>query len=472
MKLIKNILGVLASNIITIIAGIFVSFLLPKMLSIEGYGLYKKFTLYSNYLGVCSIGIIDGIVLRYGGNDYNQLEKEKLRSYFSWYMIAIGFFSLILIIAAVLPLFVAEEYRFIVLMLAAYLVTMNVTGYFQQISQITQRFKEYSLRKILQSLSTVLIITPLFISFCLGNDVSYESYVVLLMVVNYALTLWYVHTYKDIVFGERDTLKDTWRDVIDLCRKGFPLLFANLCSTLILSLDRQFVSVLFTTEEYATYAFAYSMLSIVTVATSAISTVIYPLLKRMNISTLKENYSTMMGVVICLVFAICIGYFPLCIFIEWFLPKYVESLVIFRIILPGIAVTSAITVIMHNYYKVFDKTLDYFKKSLVILLLSVIFNYIAFKLAGTRESISVASIVTMLIWYFISGRQLEKEIFYNKTRINTVYMLLMMATFYASTFWFKSYYIGCVAYLAAFVVLTLFFQRKHIKAFVSIAKRG
>lgn len=469
MKLIKNVLGVLASNIITIIAGIFVSFLLPKMLSIEGYGLYKKFTLYSNYLGICSMGIIDGIVLRYGGNDYDHLEKEKLRSYFSWYMIAIGAFALI--IAVFLPFFVAEEYCFIVLMLAVYLIAMNITGYFQQISQITQRFREYSLRKILQSLSTVLIITPLFISFCQGNDVSYKSYVVLLMVVNYALTLWYVYTYRDIVFGERKPLKNTWQEIIELCQKGFPLLFANLCSTLILSLDRQFVSILFTTEEYATYAFAYSMLSMVTVATSAISTVIFPMMKRMSISSLKENYSTMLGIVVCIVFAICIGYFPLCIFIEWFLPKYAESLVIFRIILPGIAVTSAITVIMHNYYKVFDKTLDYFKKSVIILLISGLFNYVAFKLAGTREAISIASIMTMLIWYFMAGRKLEKEFFCKKNSINTVYMLLMMVVFYVCTFWIVSYYIGCAVYLAAFIVITLFFQSNHIRAFVSVRKR-
>ena len=63
---------------------------------------------------------------------------------------------------------------------------------------------------------------------------------------------------------------------------GMPLLLANLCSTFLISLDRQFVSMLFTTEEYAVYAFAYSMLSLITVATSAVATVLYPVFKRMD----------------------------------------------------------------------------------------------------------------------------------------------------------------------------------------------
>ena len=140
-----------------------------------------------------------------------------------------------------------------------------------------------------------------------------------------------------------------------LLKIGFPLLFANLCATLILTLDRQFVNILFDTSTYAVYAFAYNMLSLVTVATSAIATVLYPTLKRSTKESMVENYPRLIALMLLLVFAANAVYFPLCWFVKWFLPKYNDSLVIFRIIFPGLAISSAVTVVMHNYYKVLGK---------------------------------------------------------------------------------------------------------------------
>ena len=87
MKVLKNIINVISSNIVTIASGIAVSFLLPKIISLSDYGFYKTFTLYFGYLGVLSLGVIDGIVLRYGEKDYTELDREKFRSYFIWYFI-------------------------------------------------------------------------------------------------------------------------------------------------------------------------------------------------------------------------------------------------------------------------------------------------------------------------------------------------------------------------------------------------
>lgn len=65
-KNIKSVSQVILSNLTTIVSGVLVGFLLPKIMSVESYGWYKTFTLYSSYLGFFGLGIIDGIVLKYG----------------------------------------------------------------------------------------------------------------------------------------------------------------------------------------------------------------------------------------------------------------------------------------------------------------------------------------------------------------------------------------------------------------------
>lgn len=454
MRALKNILRVVASNITTIISGVIVSFLLPKIISVSDYGFYKIFTLYFNYLGVLSLGIIDGIVLKYGEKDYEELDRQRFRSYFAWYSILHIAMTAIILVTV---LFINSlDYKFLILILGANLLPANITGYFQQISQITQRFKEYSARKILQSISNIIIVLlMLFLYKSNAEMVTYRLYLVCLFFVNLVLSVWYMITYRDIIFGRKEKFTTTFKEVVFLVKQGFPLLLSNLCSTLLLSLDRQFVSVLFSTEEYATYAFAYSILSLVTVATSAIAMVIYPIFKRTDMGMLKENYRNINMILLVFLFGVMLIYFPMGYFIEWFLPQYTYSISIFRIILPGLVISSSITVVMHNYYKVFGKTAEFFRKSILALIVSFAFNLIAFQTFKTREAISIASIFALLLWYAYARFGLRKICGGNQK--DTVYMLLMCLAFYICTMidvlWLSGIIYLCIYILMSIVLL-------------------
>ena len=245
---------------------------------------------------------------------------------------------------------------------------------------------------------------------------------------------------------------------------GFPLMIANLSSALILSIDRQFVNVLFDTDTYAVYAFAYNMLALITTALSAISTVLYPMMKRSDENELKANYSKLIEIVLIVVFSCLLVYFPLCWFVNWFLPKYSESLVIFRIILPGLAISSATTIIMHNYYKTFGKNVQFFIKSLMILILSGVANYIAYSIFKTTISISIASIIVMAIWYFVIEEYFIRA-FKIKWIKNVLYLVIMAVGFYLITMW-NVWWASMLVYLAGLIIVTYLFYYKDLNLFL------
>lgn len=459
MRTLKNILQVIISNVSTILCGVLVGFVIPKILTVGDYGMYKIFMLYANYLGILSLGIIDGIVLKYGGYDYEQLDKKKFRGYFAWYTLLTFGFCLLFVAASA---FVNNvEYRHILVALGLYLVAVNVLGYYQQISQITQRFREYSNIKLIQSLLNSAIVLVFLFIHVRGGAVTYMQYTVVFVLMNIALALWYVISYREIVFGKRESLASCAGEVFGLARKGFPLLVANLCSLLILSLDRQFVSVLFTKEQYATYAFAYSMLALVTVATSAVSTVLYPLLKRQNAEDLVAGYEHYVGAVIAFVGLGAVVFFPLAWFIRWFLPNYTESIVIFRIILPGLGFSSAISVVVQNYFKVYDRSNAFFGISVVILIISFVFNYIAWMIFKSRESISVASIITITIWFIVANGYIQRQ-HRDYRALNLVYGLLQMGLFYGATC-IDNLLVSSALYVAGSAAVTYICQRSTLK---------
>ena len=275
----KSIIGVTISNAILIISGIIVGFVIPRILSIDGYGYYKTFTLYSTYLSLCHLGIIDGIVLEYGSNDYEELDRAHFRSVFCWYCLVNLLFTIILL--AIACFYTEINAAYIVAYLGMNVVAINILGYFQQISQITQRFKEYSARRIIQGIANVLVVIILYFLMRRSNSyVDYKEYIFLIVAENYLLSVWYIVTYRDIVFGKREKLRESFRCILHYIRTGAPLLVSNMCATMVLTLDRQFVNILFDVSTYAIYSFAYNMLSLVTVATSAVSTVLYPSMKR------------------------------------------------------------------------------------------------------------------------------------------------------------------------------------------------
>ena len=456
---IKSIAAVSFSNIIGILTGVIVGFCVPKILSVNDYGWLKVFSLYITYVGFFNLGLIDGIVLKYGGFDYEELDKKLFRNYFRWYILIHVFFLVLLSIVAV---FIHDaNYSVIVFSVGVYAILANILGYFQQISQITQRFKEYTLRKIIYSGLKLMIVGILAVCSLAKIGASYQLYLLLFLLSETVIAIWYIKTYKEIVFGESLPIKGTKSGIIMLSKTGFPLLFANLCSTLILAMDRQFVSVLFTTEVYAKYAFAYQMLALVTVAMSAVSTVLYPTLKRTTAETMKKTYGTLVIVILVFVFAANTLYFPLCFFINWFLPRYVESLPVFRIIFPGLAISTCVTVIMHNYYKALGYTLKYFVKSIVVLCVSCIANLVAYLIFRSVYSISIASIITMIFWYILIEQLFVKEYGYSRWK-NLLFILLMMTEFYLCTNLVNKW-IAMIVYISVFLMTTCLFYRSTIK---------
>ena len=462
-KAFSDIFRVTVSNILKLASGVLVGFLLPKIIGVTDYGYYKTFTLYVTYIGLFHLGINDGIYLYFGGKEYEELNKPKFRTYF-FILVSIEIAISFLII--LISIFVLDgELKFIFISLSIFLIFNNITAYYQYISQATRRFTELSFRNVIQSIFIAIgVLACAFFYYKLGFHITYRHFTVIYIIIFGFLMIWYIYTYREISFGEKVVLKEGFNDIKEFIKLGLPLMISNLCSSLILNLDRQFVSTLYNTDTYAIYAFAYNMLALITTATSAIAVVLYPNLKRMDESTLRKNMDRLIQAVMIIVYCGLVVYFPLCKFVLWFLPQYAESLFIFRIIFPGLAISSSITIVIHNYYKTIGQNLLFFKQSLIVLLISGIFNYIAYRLFDTTAAISWASIIVMVFWFFVSESYFIKR-FSIPWKRTSIYMIIMMLSFYVITY-FDNLVVAFIVYIIAFVVITYVLLNKTIKSFL------
>lgn len=457
---IKYILKVSISNICSLIAGVLIGFLIPKIMGLEDYANYKIYSLYVTYLAFLSLGFGDGIYLKYSGIDKDKLDKTELNAQLRKYyaQLAIGF--LITVLAA---FFVNEKYKFIIFALAFTILSSQITAVHQSLSLLTSSFGEYSLRIVIKSILSVVLVFILFGLYKYkGCDVQYQYFVVGTLMIEYVTAFWYVWTYREFNFCKNSKsyiCKTPYKSILAI---GFPLLLSNMAASIFLNLDRQFVSVLFKASDYAVYAFAYNMMTLITTMTSAISLVVFPTMKKAKIVNIKAFLNKYMGVFsLFMLLSLCL-YFPLCIFIPFFLPKYIQALEIFRIVLPGIMFSSTVSVLLINMYKIENRMMSYLIRTLISIGISALLNYIAFKMFHSYYAISWASIISLFVWYLMT-----LMFFVRKYRVkwlrSTITMLLGCLIFYVTTSCFdKRYIFSGVIYIVLILIVGILFWGKTI----------
>ncbi len=460
-KFTKNILIVTISNVIRLVAGMAIGLVIPKFLSKADYGYYKTYTLYVTYISLFTLGLIDGIYLKYGGQSYDELDKAKFRCYTRALFYLEAVMSVIIFLLSFF-LFKGQP-KIIFVSIAANLVAQQLLTYFAQVSQLSSKFSILSIFNLLWSIATIIGVGIL----CLIPNANYISYIIIVVSTNYLLLIFYMITYRSIIFGKSEKIWSNKDTIIGLMKLGMPLLIANLVSTLILSCDRIFGERIFDKEVFASYSFAYSLFSIANTFITAISMVLYPILKNMKEGSLKSNYNRAMALMLMIVFTGLAMYFPLYAFIEWYLDIYVDALIIFRIILPGLAMSSCISVVMQNYYKVANKNLSFFIKSVIVLGISVGANFGIMFLCKDPRYLSGASVITLAIWYFLTEFFFIKEYKINTLK-NTSFLLLATAAFYLIS-WIPNLWIGFAVYVLCMGgMMFLYYHSLIIKLFRQI----
>lgn len=449
----KSIAHVALSRGVSLLSSVAVGLLLPKILSVDGYGFFKIYTLYVTYTSLLHFGFADGILLRFAGKDYDSLDRPQLRAFTRFFLIFQFAISAVMSVSGV---FVPDsDYSFIITMLGINMMIINLTTYYQFLSQATQRFAEYSARNFISAVLKIVVVLTLFLGERAGwFEVPYQLYVIILNIIDGALLMWYICTYRNITFGGGARIASLKKEILSVFKQGIVLTVAYQVSHLILALDRQFVSVLFPTETYAYYSFAYNLVTMISTMISSLAIVLLPMLKKATKEFVSKHFSTVMTAVAVLVGASAVCFFPLVAFIGWFLPEYVGSVDYLKIVLPSLMYNACISVVMFTFCKVLDENFVFFRNGCVILAVGFTTNTAAYLLFKTPESISYASIITMAIWFLIEGRHIGAHVGAGVMK-PFVYLTLLVCGFLATTLLIESVWLGALVYIVYYLALTL-----------------
>ncbi|MGL4992296.1 MAG: oligosaccharide flippase family protein [Sarcina sp.] len=403
-KNVKDVGYTLTANILNFIMGFVTGFLIPKFMGIDDYAYLKLFTFYTTYIGLTHFGFLDGIYIKYGAYEYEDLPKEKFRGYFKFLI----FIQVIEAIILSVVLYNISDSGFkISFFVILNMVILNVTTLFTFIHQITRRFKIFSVNTILSKFIYIVGCSVLL----LLNITQYMPFIILQTLVNIIILLIYVNKNKEIFYGASENIFKNLKEYWKITKIGFLVMMGNFMTILILGIDRLFVDKFWGLEEFAIYSFAYTLISLFYIFSNSIATVIYPFLARVKKRELSDSYGILRRLITLTMGVSLIGYFAIKVIVSNFLPKYTSSLGILCFLVPTVIYSAQINILISNFYKVLKHTRAYTKNNLYSICVSICLNVIAVIYIEDVVGIAIATLISFIWWVIYSD-------FYFKRTLN------------------------------------------------------
>lgn len=461
----KNAFMVISSNLLTLLVSLFMGFVIPKYLSVDDYAYYHIYQLYIAYAGFFHLGLVNGIYLKYGHLDVDELPVNDFRKYSrAMFILQLGMAVLLL---AILFLRFPEDrdigiaYAFTIINIPL----MNIKWFYSSINQFTKRFVIDSTVTYMQNVLQCVMVAVVII-FSLYDYLVLLVAVTLINLICMIVVMAQNKQFVNIFAISRETTASD-KSVGSLIKGGFFFMLSEFVAIIILGIDSIFVQNLFTLTDFAMYSFAVSIISVMYTLISTVSNLIYPYLVRVDDEKYATYYTLMSDVLTFVSLMAMLAFYVAKFIVVHWLDKYEPSLYIASVLFGTVIFRTLIMLVCGNYFKVLKMTKEYTKNNLFSIVLAFGLDLLAYLIFKDCNYIAYASLLAFIIWYIVTDfvfiKRLEIDI---KTCLNryiciTICLVLFYALFRVSDI------MAFIIYMIAAAVICAVCFRKHIREIIN-----
>jgi O-antigen/teichoic acid export membrane protein len=386
------------------------AFVLPRFLSVEDYGYYRLFLLYGGFAGILHLGFLDGLLLRWAARPVPRLRNELSSSLLFLTLEQVAVLApVILAVAFLLP----GIYLWITLAVSAYAVLWNWATLGQCALQGLKLFTHLSFFIILGPFLILIAAVALHLT----HRLNLQSLILTCLAANLvaAASLW--------LFVRR-RVPDSRRASRNVLSRGFTyiglgwsLVCANLLALVALTLDKLVLSRVSPIRDFAIYSFATNALALTYNMILSLARVLFPYLSDgIPVAVRIRAYFTGERILLLIWAAGLATYFPIAWLIARWLPRYVESLPIIRILMLATGFTASIHVLHSSYFRVVRKQGRFLIGALSGVASAALFLAIGAR-TGQLTHFAWAMVGATLTWWLVNEFLLRDVLNHNSRRI-------------------------------------------------------
>ena len=333
-----------SANLLALVANGILTFLLPRWLTIEGYGYYRIFILYGGFVGLLHFGLIEGALIRWAARPQSRLRADLASSAV---FLLLGH-AVLLTPTVVVVVDLYPSRRWLAIALAFYAVVWNWSMLGQYALQSAKRFSLLSMVTVANP--TLLLVSILLLQRWGRLTISSLIAAFVLSVGVSGACGWFAlrHELNMASLCRRRV----WMSAMFHVRLGSGVLLANVFTGLTIALDRIVVSSTFPIRDFAIYAFAANALAVVNTIILSVARVAFPYLSDgISPETRVRAYEWGEAGLVGLWAISLTGYFSLYWLITRLLPNYIPSLPVLRLLMLGTGLTAIIHILQCNFFR-------------------------------------------------------------------------------------------------------------------------
>ena len=349
-KIAKNMMLSVLAQAVSVLVGFVLNLIVPKFIPESDYSLWQSYLLYSQYLGVLHLGLMDGIVLRYARFDYDELDKNMVRSQYRVIM------ELDLLLSAGLLaigcLLLRGDNRVLCILLACTVCIEITFNYISFTFQITNRITHY-----VAYIAVYRVIYCLLVLGCLAaGQSSYIWFCLVYLAADVAVILFFGLRYsRRLLVGSMVPRARLLPELRTTLSAGVWLMLSSYAANFLVGSGKMVIQWRWGLLVFGKVSLAFSLTSFFLQFVTAISVVLFPSIKRMEPDKLPGMYCRIRQGISPLLFAAMLLYYPGCVLLRLWLPKYEASVSYLGMLLPLIIYTSKVSLLTNNYLKAYQQ---------------------------------------------------------------------------------------------------------------------
>jgi len=370
---------------------VLLTFLVPRLVSVEDYGYWRVFMLYIGYGGLLHLGLADGALVCWSGRPLEDFRDEilPLLKFLFWQHIAI-----IPIVALVIGTVVRPQLSFVGIAVLVFTLLYNAITLLQFALQSSRNFTPVAV-----SMAGPFGIFAVLVFLWELKGAPDFRVLILLYFGAWSLALVYLFARLKPQFVGNPT-RSVWEVGKVYLSVGWPIVLANIGLTIVQSADRLVITWAASIKDFAMYSLAASStMTVVLAIVSAVFRVFFP-----HLASLEGEQHRRVYVIASRFLFLCWSlllpcYFVLEIFVRRVLPQYAGSLPVAFFLLIGTVFLGAITILHASFFCLYRRQRAFLWSTVGAIVLSFLIAGAAILGTHSIRIVAVGEIVTLALWW-------------------------------------------------------------------------
>ena len=272
---------------------------------------------------------------------------------------------------------------------------------------------------------------------------------------------------KEVVLAKLSFKKNVLEDFIDNIRVGINITVSSVAGMLILGIGRSLIDTKWGVETFGKFSLAISLSNFMLQFISQVSLVLFPVLKRTDEKKVVIYYQTIKNILSFFLLGILLGYMPIYLFLQKWIPKYGESLRYMVILIPICVFDGKMNLLCNTYLKVLRKEKQLLFFNIIALVISGVLCTISACVLKNVFAVAISMVISVAIRSIISEVYLNLQ--FNEFIIPNSIMECIMCLLFVIATWFLGAIYGFIIYAFAYIILCLI-NREKINDLITIIR--